>query len=94
MRRREFLTLLTGAVVGWPVVAQGQSTRKVWRLGYLADGPRATSGSTGGRAAFFAALQDSDTRKVKTSRKNIGSRTIESNAFPSWRLRSSGSRST
>jgi len=58
MRRREFLTLLTGAVVGWPVAAQGQSTRKVWRLGYLADGPRATSGSTGGRAAFFAALQD------------------------------------
>jgi putative tryptophan/tyrosine transport system substrate-binding protein len=55
MRRREFLTLLTGAAVGWPVAAQGQSIRKVWRLGWLFEGvPTLTRPP----AAFFAALQD------------------------------------
>jgi putative tryptophan/tyrosine transport system substrate-binding protein len=55
MRRREFLTLLTGAAVGWPVAAQGQSIRKVWRLGWLSE---ATYSRGSARAAFFAALQD------------------------------------
>jgi ABC-type uncharacterized transport system substrate-binding protein len=55
MRRREILTLLTGAVVGWPVAAQGQSTRKVWRLGWLSEGDRSLAQGLG---AFFAALQD------------------------------------
>ena len=55
MRRREILTLLTGAVVGWPVAAQGQSTRKVWRLGWLSEGDRLLAQGLG---AFFAALQD------------------------------------
>ena len=55
MRRREFLTLLSGAAVGCPLAAHGQSVRKVWRLGWLAEGVAAMSGA---RAAFFAALQD------------------------------------
>ena len=55
MRRREFLTLLTGAAVGWPVAAQGQSIRKVWRLAWLSEGVQTLST---GRAAFFATLQD------------------------------------
>jgi putative ABC transport system substrate-binding protein len=50
MRRREFLTLLSGAAVGWPLAAQGQSVRKMWRLGWLSEGDRPHSG-------FFAALQ-------------------------------------
>jgi putative tryptophan/tyrosine transport system substrate-binding protein len=55
MRRREFLRFLSGATVGWPLAAQGQSVRKVWRLAWLSEGVAATSA---GRAAFFAALQD------------------------------------
>src|SRR5262245_12838432 len=55
MRRRKFITLLSGAALGWPLAAQGQSIRKVWRLGYLTEGVAAMSGA---RAAFFAALQD------------------------------------
>src|SRR5262245_58024869 len=51
MRRREFIALLSGAAVGWPLAAQGQSVRKVWRLGWLSEGVRA-------HAAFFAALQE------------------------------------
>jgi putative tryptophan/tyrosine transport system substrate-binding protein len=35
MRRRDFISLLSGAVVGRPLVAQAQQTGKVARIGYL-----------------------------------------------------------
>ena len=55
MRRREFITLLSGAAVGWPVAANAQQAARIARIGWLgvhlAPNPQA-------REAFRQGLRD------------------------------------
>src|SRR5215510_12064007 len=55
MRRREFISLLSGAAVGWPVAANAQQAAKIARIGYLSTD---LAGSSGLREAFRQGLHD------------------------------------
>ena len=68
MKRREFVTLLCGAAVAWPMVARAQQPDRMRRVGVLmgqaADDPEAQTRV----AAFVQGLQElgwSDGRNVR-----------------------------
>src|SRR4051812_43635197 len=56
MRRREFITLLTGATVAWPLVAHAQQSGKLPTIGFLGAG--SPSSATEWTTAFAQRLRE------------------------------------
>ena len=56
MQRRDFFGVLGGAVA-WPVLARAQQTKKVYRIGFLANDPTIPTSSAG--QAFLTGLRES-----------------------------------
>ena len=56
MRRREFITLLGGAAVAWPLVTRAQQVGKVYRIGFLANDPTIPTQPAG--QAFLDGLRE------------------------------------
>src|SRR5262249_57817041 len=70
--RREFITLLGGAGVGWPLVARAQPAERVRRLGFLDAGGETDQLSPASRAALapgLAALGGMEGRNLKTDHR-------------------------
>jgi putative tryptophan/tyrosine transport system substrate-binding protein len=57
MRRREFITLLGGATIAWPVAARGQSAERMRRIGVLTSSSADDLATQARFAAFQQALQ-------------------------------------
>src|SRR5262250_4033355 len=57
MKRREFITLLGGAVAAWPLVARAQQAGKIYRVGFLANDPTIPTQPAG--QAFLEGLRES-----------------------------------
>jgi len=68
MRRREFLGVLSGGVVAWPLVARAQQGGRVRRIGVLMNVAADDAEGQGRVAAFLQALQQlgwTDGRNVR-----------------------------
>jgi putative ABC transport system substrate-binding protein len=58
MKRREFITLLGGTVIAWPVAARAQQRERMRRIGVLMNMPSDDPEGMARLAAFLQALQE------------------------------------
>jgi len=56
MRRREFIAIVGGAAVAWPLAARAQQPAKLYRLGFIGNDPTIPTQTAG--KAFIEALAD------------------------------------
>jgi putative tryptophan/tyrosine transport system substrate-binding protein len=56
MKRRQFITLLGGAVAAWPFAAGAQQSEKAYRIGFLANDPMIPATAAG--AGFLEGLRE------------------------------------
>jgi hypothetical protein len=94
MKRREFITLLVGAAVAWPLAARAQQPGKVYRIGMLETISEALNAAN--LAAFRKSLSDLgyiEGHNLFTSSSNIARPTVAPSASqrrrPSWSIRTS-----
>jgi putative ABC transport system substrate-binding protein len=68
MKRREFISLLGGAAVAWPLAARAQQAERMRRIGVLMGGPESDPEEQARLAAFLDGLQQlgwTDGRNVR-----------------------------
>jgi putative tryptophan/tyrosine transport system substrate-binding protein len=58
MNRREVITLLGGAAVGWPISVGAQQPPKVWRIGFLGGASRPNSFESSYYGAFLKRMHE------------------------------------
>src|SRR5579872_5959564 len=63
MRRREFITLLSGAAAAWPLVARAQQTGRVWRVAVI--------GAVSPLPAYLGAFREALQQRGWTEGKNL-----------------------
>jgi putative ABC transport system substrate-binding protein len=58
MRRRDFIALLGGTAVAWPLAARAQQASKVWRIGFLSTAARPDSLESSQWGGFLQGMRE------------------------------------